>query len=83
MDYYQSLVQQQKETKLQIDQLKAEYQTLEKGSDEAIAISATLSTLYINYAIDQQKIINILDRYLSYQRRENNLLKTSSTGRSR
>lgn len=68
MDYYQSLVQQQKETKLQIDQLKAEYQTLEKGSDEAIAISATLSTLYINYAIDQQKIINILDRYLSYQR---------------
>ncbi|RYE26128.1 MAG: hypothetical protein EOP42_20975 [Sphingobacteriaceae bacterium] len=70
MDYYQSLVQQQKEKKLQIDQLKAEYQTLKKGSDEAIAISATLSMLYINYAIDQQKIINIFDRWLSYQRGE-------------
>ncbi|RYE04828.1 MAG: hypothetical protein EOP33_08430 [Rickettsiaceae bacterium] len=83
MDYYQSLVQQQKERKLQIDQLKAEYQSFEKRSDEAIAISATMSMLYIDYAINQKRIIDILDQWLDYQRGENNLLKASSTGRSR
>ena len=68
MDYYQSLVEQQKETKLQIDQFNKDYQTFEKGSDEAIAILATITMLRVDYAINQKKITDILSHWISYQR---------------
>jgi len=60
VDFYQSLIQKRKDINLQIDQLKADYQTLEKGSVKAIA---TIASLRIKIT-DIQK--QILDRSLRF-----------------
>lgn len=61
MDYYQSLIKQQKEIKRQIGLLKKEYHTLKIGWDEAINISATITMLYGDYASTRDRIIDLLD----------------------
>lgn len=63
MDSCAALIQQNKEIMLQVKQFELQYNTLDKMSLEALAVSVTISELLIRYVAVQKDI-------LSYQRRE-------------
>jgi len=56
VNYYQSLIQQQKEIKHKIDQLNTEYQSFEDRSDEAIPVLAAIINLRVKEVNIQEEI---------------------------
>ena len=60
IDFKESLLKEREDLKHQIKQLMFDYEILEPGSAEELALGTTIASLRINFCKVQQKILNNL-----------------------